>query len=114
MKDVFFGYKQTTNCKHCGTPRVLADWDDDVYVFPGRVIVKKATCDFEARAIPFGQTYKECPKCGGEIIEETENAELGLAWAGTTKYVCVNARERTEVQRLKGCDKCYSSGHHFW
>ena len=60
MKGRFFGYEQIDPCPHCGTPRVLADWDDDCYVIPGLLQPKvPATCNvvFEYR----GGRWWLCP-----------------------------------------------------
>jgi len=38
MQGKFFGHQQMGRpCPHCGTPLIMADYDDSCYVFPGRL-----------------------------------------------------------------------------
>jgi len=37
MQGKFFGHQQIDPCPHCGTPLIMADFDDSCYVFPGRL-----------------------------------------------------------------------------
>ena len=131
MRGRFFGYEQIDPCPACGTPRVLADWDDDCYVIPGLLQPKvPATCNvvFEYRGgrwtswavLGDFENPLVCPECGGKLVEKEERYTFTDRWGRSVKMTglfrrCENAIEQPAwVDPLEGCPQCYSSFSNWW